>query len=198
MARGQAIFNTRPISLTGVAGINDGVSEGGLVSGGIPSLTGTCGTCHNTPNVGDRTPLNIGIGDPNPSNAQVNMGGLDISYLPKITVCRLANRQPGNNCKTTSDLGQALVDGRFAHFGKITGPNPPWRLRPPAPHSGVTWVDGELWHGTWEGDESDLRRIDPRTVRSWSSSICRPESACQAWNPIAATNSFAAEALRGR
>src|ERR1700733_9691353 len=29
--------------------------------------------------------------------------------------------------------------------------------------SGVTWVDGELWHGTWEGDESDVRRIDPRT-----------------------------------
>ena len=27
----------------------------------------------------------------------------------------------------------------------------------------VTWVDGELWHGTWEGDESDLRRVDPRT-----------------------------------
>lgn len=27
--------------------------------------------------------------------------------------------------------------------------------------TGVTWVDGELWHGTWEGDESDLRRIDP-------------------------------------
>jgi len=29
--------------------------------------------------------------------------------------------------------------------------------------TGVTWVDGELWHGTWEGDASDLRRIDPRT-----------------------------------
>jgi len=29
--------------------------------------------------------------------------------------------------------------------------------------TGVTWVDGELWHGTWEGDESDLRRVDPRT-----------------------------------
>lgn len=27
--------------------------------------------------------------------------------------------------------------------------------------TGVTWVDGELWHGTWEGDESELRRIDP-------------------------------------
>ncbi len=29
--------------------------------------------------------------------------------------------------------------------------------------TGVTWVDGELWHGTWEGDESELRRIDPTT-----------------------------------
>jgi len=29
--------------------------------------------------------------------------------------------------------------------------------------TGVTWVDGELWHGTWEGDASDLRRIDPQT-----------------------------------
>ena len=27
--------------------------------------------------------------------------------------------------------------------------------------TGVTWVDGELWHGTWENDESDIRRIDP-------------------------------------
>jgi glutamine cyclotransferase len=29
--------------------------------------------------------------------------------------------------------------------------------------TGVTWLDGELWHGTWEGEESDVRRIDPRT-----------------------------------
>src|SRR5919109_1696696 len=29
--------------------------------------------------------------------------------------------------------------------------------------TGVTWVDGELWHGTWEGDESDVRRINPQT-----------------------------------
>jgi glutamine cyclotransferase len=29
--------------------------------------------------------------------------------------------------------------------------------------TGVTWVDGELWHGTLENDTSDLRRIDPRT-----------------------------------
>jgi len=29
--------------------------------------------------------------------------------------------------------------------------------------TGVTWVDGELWHGTSEGDESDLRHVDPAT-----------------------------------
>ena len=29
--------------------------------------------------------------------------------------------------------------------------------------TGVTWIDGELWHGTWEGDESELRRLDPQT-----------------------------------
>ena len=29
--------------------------------------------------------------------------------------------------------------------------------------TGVTWVDGELWHGTWQDEASDIRRIDPET-----------------------------------
>ena len=29
--------------------------------------------------------------------------------------------------------------------------------------TGVTWVDGELWHGTWEREASDVRRVDPGT-----------------------------------
>jgi len=30
--------------------------------------------------------------------------------------------------------------------------------------TGVTWVEGELWHATWaDNDESDLRRVDPKT-----------------------------------
>jgi len=29
--------------------------------------------------------------------------------------------------------------------------------------TGVTWVGDEFWHGTWEGDKSDLRRVDPET-----------------------------------
>jgi hypothetical protein len=129
VARGQAIFNSRPINITGVAGINDDVSTGGLLPGGVSPLTGTCGTCHDTPNVGNHsfpTPLDIGTGDPDPSNTAVNLGGLDISYLPSITVCKLDLTTnpptPTNTCKTTTDLGQALIDGKFDHVGKIKGP----------------------------------------------------------------------------
>jgi hypothetical protein len=129
VARGQAIFNSKPINITGVAGINDDASAGGLAANGIPSLQGTCGTCHDTPNVGNHsfpTPLNIGTGDPAPSNSNVNLGGLDVSYLPTITVCKLdlTTNPPTltSICKTTTDLGQALIDGKFDHVGKIKGP----------------------------------------------------------------------------
>ena len=127
VARGQALFNSLPINITGVAGINDDVSTGGLVAGGIPSLTGTCGTCHDTPNVGNHsfpTPLNIGTGDPDSANGAVNLGGLDITYLPSIKVCKLdpTTGTPKDDCKTTTDLGQALIDGDFDHVGKIKGP----------------------------------------------------------------------------
>jgi cytochrome c peroxidase len=129
IARGQAIFNSKPINITGVAGINDPVAAGGLGTGDDPPLKGTCGTCHDTPNVGNHsfpTPLDIGTGNPDPSSSSVNLGGLDIRYLPNITVCKLDLTTnpptPTNNCKTTTDLGQALIDGKFDHVGKIKGP----------------------------------------------------------------------------
>ena len=53
------------------------------------------------------------------------MGGLDVSYLPSITVCKLdtitSPPSPTSNCRTT-DLGQGVIDGRFDHIGKIKGP----------------------------------------------------------------------------
>ncbi len=127
IARGQEIFNSKAINITGVAGINDDASAGGLVTGGLASLQGTCGTCHDSPNVGNHsfpTPLNIGTGDPDPSNQAANLGGLDIGYLPSITVCKTDpdTKLPTSNCKTTTDLGQALIDGNFDHVGKIKGP----------------------------------------------------------------------------
>ncbi len=79
VARGEAIFNSKAINITGVAGINDDVAAGGLVAGGVPALQGTCGTCHDTPNVGNHsfpTPLDIGTGDPSATNPSSNMEAL--------------------------------------------------------------------------------------------------------------------------
>ena len=105
IARGQTVFNTKPINITGVAGVNDAL--------GLASLTGTCGTCHDSPNVGDHSfpaPLNIGVGD--------LTSPLDVSYLPVIT---LRNNATGAIVQTT-DPGRALITGLWADIGKVKGP----------------------------------------------------------------------------
>ena len=118
VARGEALFNSTPITITGVAGLNDPQAAGGI---GVPVVAGFCATCHDTPNVGNHsfpTPLNIGTGDPDPGNSSTNLGGIDISYLPQITI---RSKVTGEE-KTTTDLGQALIDGKFDHAGKIKCP----------------------------------------------------------------------------
>jgi hypothetical protein len=103
--RGQTLFNSRTINITGVAGINDVIGK---------PLVGTCGTCHDAPNVGNHSvsaPLNIGVADlPNP---------LDVSYLPVITLRQKAD--PTKEISTT-DPGRALITGKWADIGKIKGP----------------------------------------------------------------------------
>jgi cytochrome c peroxidase len=105
IARGQAVFNSKPIKIARVAGINDVL--------GLQSLPGTCGTCHDTPTVGDHSfpaPLNIGVGD--------LTSPLDVSYLPVIT---LQNNATGARVQTT-DPGRALITGLWADIGKVKGP----------------------------------------------------------------------------
>jgi hypothetical protein len=56
IARGEEVFNTTNINITGVAGRNDVLK--------VASIPGFCGTCHDTPNIGNhsvKAPLNIGI-----------------------------------------------------------------------------------------------------------------------------------------
>ncbi len=44
--------------------------------------------------------------------------------MPQITVCKKdpSSGLPTDNCRTTTDLGLALIDGKFDHVGKIKGP----------------------------------------------------------------------------
>ena len=57
IAAGEKLFNTAPAIITGVRGLNDNAALGSPAS-----ITGTCTTCHDTPNVGNHSvalPLDI-------------------------------------------------------------------------------------------------------------------------------------------
>ena len=115
IARGQAIFNTKTFTISGVAGLNGATFSNGFTA--PQSFSSTCGVCHDTPNVGNHSvsaPLNIGVADPPGGN-----NALDTSYLPVITICQLANP---TNCVKTTDPGRALISGKFADVGKFKGP----------------------------------------------------------------------------
>ena len=107
IARGEQIFNTKPITLEGVVGLN-GETFG---SATLPaSFTGSCTICHDSPNVGNhsvKAPLNIGLTDPEVAR-----------YLPVYT---LRNLSTGDTVRTT-DPGRALVTGKWQDVGKFKGP----------------------------------------------------------------------------
>jgi cytochrome c peroxidase len=112
IARGERLFNTRAINITGVGGINDA---------SLPSLSGFCGTCHNTPNVGSlsiRELLNIGV-----ANAgRQAPPALDISRLPVFTLECLQGPLAGRIFQVT-DPGRALISGKCADIGKLKTPS---------------------------------------------------------------------------
>jgi cytochrome c peroxidase len=105
IARGEVIFNSKPINITGVAGLNDDLN--------LASIPGTCGTCHDSPSIGNHSlpvPLNIGVGDID--------SPLDVSYLPVFT---LQNKNTFETIRTT-DPGRALVTGAWKDIGRLKGP----------------------------------------------------------------------------
>jgi hypothetical protein len=105
IARGQILFNSKPIQITNVAGLNDDLN--------VAVLPGTCGTCHDSLNVGNHSvsaPLNIGVGDLN--------SPLDVSYLPVITLQNKITLE----IKTTTDPGRALITGLWKDVGRLKGP----------------------------------------------------------------------------
>jgi cytochrome c peroxidase len=112
IARGEEVFNTTPIKITGVAGINDVLK--------VTTFNGFCGTCHDTPNAGDhsiKAPLNIGIADAGAKSPPA----LDISGLPVFTLKCTKGPLAGQTFVVT-DPGRALISGNCADIGKIKGP----------------------------------------------------------------------------
>ena len=104
IARGEALFNTRPIVITGVAGLNDNPNVGARFSG-------FCTTCHDTPNSGNHSvsaPLNIGLSDAS-------------TRTPDLPLYTVRNKLTGSEIQT-SDPGRAMISGRWNDVGKFKGP----------------------------------------------------------------------------
>jgi cytochrome c peroxidase len=103
IGRGEQLFNTLPIPIAGVRGLNDKL--------GIPAIVGTCTTCHDSPNAGDHStklPIDIGVSAPERRT----------SDMPLYT---FRNKATGETIQTT-DPGRAMITGKFADIGKFKGP----------------------------------------------------------------------------
>jgi len=115
VARGQQVFNNTPITITGVAGINDAVSQ--------PTFVGACATCHDTPNGGNHSvsaPLNINIAGAGPDAPPA----LNTKGLPVFTVsCSVPTFfRPAGTTFQVTDIGRAMISGKCADVGKTKGP----------------------------------------------------------------------------
>ena len=120
VARGQAVFNTHPLSITAVAGLNDAL--------GVAVIPGTCSTCHDTPNVGNHSlpvPLDIGTSHAVPYETDPHIAAalaqLSTPDLPIFQVTCTTGPLAGT-VRYTSDPGRALITGRCADLGRIKGP----------------------------------------------------------------------------
>ena len=103
VARGQALFNSKPIQITKVKGLNDDLQ--------LPIIQGNCTTCHDAPNAGNHSvpaPLDIGLTDSARRTAD----------LPLYT---LRNKFTGELIETT-DPGRALLTGKWRDIGRFKGP----------------------------------------------------------------------------
>ena len=113
IARGEELFNNTNINITGVSGLNDELN--------VASIPGFCGTCHDTPKVGNhsvKAPLDIGVADAGANSPPV----LDISGLP-VFVLTCIDQGPLNGKKyIVTDPGRAMISGECKDIGRFKGP----------------------------------------------------------------------------
>jgi cytochrome c peroxidase len=103
IARGEKLFGTKSFAITGVGGLNDAL--------GLPSIAGTCTTCHDAPNVGNHSvalPIDIGLTDAS-------------RRTPDMPLYTLRNKTT-NETRQTTDPGRAMISGKWADIGKFKGP----------------------------------------------------------------------------
>jgi cytochrome c peroxidase len=129
IAAGEQIFNTAPMTIANVRGLNDNAALNRP-----SSLVGHCSTCHDAPNIGDHSlplPLDIGVAhstnpsfepDPVITAAVGELSGA--RDLPVYLISGCPNPfNPGTPASFyTTDPGKALISGKCADFNRLKGP----------------------------------------------------------------------------
>ena len=128
IAAGETLFNTAPLTISGVRGLNDNAALGKPAS-----FKGNCTTCHDAPNVGDHSlplPVDIGIGhsvqpgfedDPNIAKG---LAELDEPNLPVFLVSGCPSPFSAGQPVSfyTTDPGKGLITGLCSDLNRLKGP----------------------------------------------------------------------------
>jgi hypothetical protein len=128
IAAGEKLFNSAPVTITNVRGLNDNVALNKPTS-----FQGTCTTCHDTPNVGDHSlplPLDIGTGHTANANFEsdpaisAGVGELSMPDLPVFLISGCPDPfNPGQPASFyTTDPGRALITGKCGDLNRVKGP----------------------------------------------------------------------------
>lgn len=124
ISRGEAIFNTAPLNITAVRGINDNPALGNPAN-----LRGSCTTCHDTPNVGNRSlPLPFDTATTRLTVTETHndiLAGLAQINAPSLPVYQIAScKDPAGNpvTFTTTDPGAGLFSGLCADINRVKVP----------------------------------------------------------------------------
>ncbi len=128
IAAGEQLFNSAPLTITNVRGLNDNPALGQPTS-----FRGTCTTCHDTPNVGNHSlPLPLDIGTAHTANPSFEsdptittaVSQLSMPQLPVFLISGCpAPFNPGQTASFyTTDPGRALITGHCSDFNRLKGP----------------------------------------------------------------------------
>jgi cytochrome c peroxidase len=128
VAAGELVFDTAPIEITNVRGLNDNAALGKP-----ESFVGHCTSCHDTPNVGNHSlPLPLDIGTSHATGAGMEsdpaiaagLAELSMPDLPVYLINGCPNPfAPGEpESFYTSDPGKALITGQCSDFNRVKGP----------------------------------------------------------------------------
>jgi hypothetical protein len=124
IARGEDIFNTAPMEITNVRGLNDNAALGSPTV-----INGTCGTCHDAPNIGSHSlPLPMDIGTSRLAASETDaeiIAGLQQLTAPSLPVYQITGCTDVNGNPViylTTDPGTGLATGQCSDVNRVMVP----------------------------------------------------------------------------